>query len=148
MRNGTSDRPPATADLPQAAELFREFLAEVESLYGSFLDSFVAIRHFRMFFEGRALPFLLAGQAEARAKGEAEPVVLHGRGDPNQPESRFDHRSNISEFMERIKDGGADQVRLSQPAVFTLPPAEGPWVTMSGGMVADRAAFARGTAVR
>ncbi len=109
-----SDKPPAIADLQQAAELFREFLSEVESLYGSFLDSYVAIRQFRMFYESKALPFMLVQQEEARRKGEPEPVILHGRGDPNQPESRFDHSSTISEFMERIRDGGADQVRLSQ----------------------------------
>lgn len=104
----------------EAVRLLEEFLAAVESFYGSFLDTYTALRHFRMLLEERALPTMLAHGVDARVKDAEEPVILFGTGDPNEPGSSFHHRSTLPEFLERVRDGGTDLALISQAYVVLI----------------------------
>jgi hypothetical protein len=107
----------SNANLAELSSSIEAYIASVDDLYGHYLDStigFVAF-HDRILENQLRYRATLAQQVDLDA-GE----FFIGNGNPNEPTSRFLHKTNIGEAKRRNAKGGKNHVRAAQLLIVLI----------------------------
>jgi hypothetical protein len=91
-----------------------QFAAEVDALYGYYLDSTLGFQILRE-------RFTAVLQSSPANPSDLDSHMLHfGNGDPNNSATQFHHSVRIAEFKRRNGPGGSNQVRTGQLHIILI----------------------------